>query len=278
MVGRSLCEHFHAANVPFAGVAHDELDISREKDLEVLVEKYKPTVIFNAAAMTRVDQCETEQDRTMEINAHAPGRIAAICHRRGIQMVHLSTDYVFDGKKRSPYNEEDRPAPLSVYARSKADGERLVLSAMPDALVVRVAWVFRAGGKTFFSKMHSLIFKQDRIEAANDKVGNCTYAPDLATALVAMARRRVAGLIHFTNEGELSWYDFAEEFLETARRVGLHPACKKVAPISSSSIKFTAPRPAYTALDKSRYKRLTGNSIRHWRETLFDFIREKGEI
>jgi dTDP-4-dehydrorhamnose reductase len=276
MVGRSLCEYFHAANIPFAGLTHEEVDVTRNGEVLDAMETYRPDVIFNAAAMTGVDQCEKDRETAFESNGRAPGEIAALCHRKGIQLIHLGTNHIFNGRKKAPYNEDDAPVPANVYAESKLDGEKRVLRECPDALVVRVAWVFRGGGKTFFARLRDMLFKQERIEAANDCVANCTYGPDLATALVALARRHVNGVVHFTNEGELSWFDFAEEFLETTRRVGLHPVCKQVVPIESSKLPFVAARPPYGALDKTRYRKLTGNSIRHWRETLFDFIREQG--
>jgi len=275
ILGQSLCFHFHALNRPFVGLTHLELNIMDHEKIVEALEQYRPDVIFNAAAMTAVDRCETEKQLAFTINADAPGFIAGLCHKHGICFVHISTDYIFDGKKKTPYTEDDPPSPISVYAESKVEGERQVLQKNPEALIVRTAWSFRRGGKSFLCRLRELIMTRESINVANDRTGNCTYAQDLATALDALVQRNTKGIVHFSNEGGLSWFDFAIALRDTAERVGVFPCCRMIKPISSNSLKLPARRPSYSVLDKSRYCQLTGNSIRHWQETLFDFLREK---
>ena len=256
------------------GLTHAELDITRTDDVKRLLEQHGPDTVLNAAAMTAVDRCEGEKEIAFAINAEAPARIAGLCRERGIRFIHFSSDYVFDGRKRIPYTEEDIPAPLSVYAASKFEGEKRVMEANPAALVVRVAWTFRKGGGTFLCRLREMVLEQEHLQVANDRVGNCTYAPDLAAAADQLAQNNVSGLVHVTNEGDLSWFDFAVVLRETALRMGLFPRCQKIMPISSASLNLPARRPTYSVLDKSRYHQLTGNTMRPWRETLCDFLRE----
>jgi dTDP-4-dehydrorhamnose reductase len=273
ILGQSLSSHFHATKTPFIGLTHATLDATQEAKLERAFDEHRPDVVINAAGMTAVDDCELQRDTAFAVNARAPEKMAKICNKRKIKFVHVSTDYVFDGHKTVPYVEDEPMSPISAYAESKAEGEKLVRQADPAALIVRVAWSFRAGGKSFLCKLRELVIKQKQIRVVQDRVGNCTYCPDLATAVDGMIQRDLFGrVIHFTNEGDLSLYDFAISLRETAERLGLKPQCQEIIPISVDILNLPAHRPYYSALDKSRYRQLTGNSIRHWRETLPDFL------
>ena len=278
VTGQCLCEYFRANQIPYIGFIHSQVDITHEKSVVEILKQHRPDVVFNTAGMTNVDECETKNELSFAVNTRAPAFIASTCHQYGIHFIHMSTDYVFDGKKKTPYTEDDLPDPLSVYSQSKAEGEKGVQQANPKALIVRVAGIFRGGGKTFFSKVRELIFQKDPIEVVSDRKGNCTYAPDLVQALVTLAKKKASGIVHFTNEGDLSWFDFTQALVDTARQLGLNPRCQQVIPISSKAFPFIAQRPLYSGLDKSRYCQLTGSSIRHWQETLPDFLHEKVSI
>lgn len=273
ILGNALTRHSRARGIPCFALNHAALDLCDTPALAAALERHRPECVVNAAAMTAVDLCESERARAFEVNAAAPGRLAVACRERGIRLVHVSTDYVFDGAIRRPYREEDSARPLGVYAASKLEGEQRVLAADPSALVVRPAWVFSADGKTFLCRLRRLVATEETLRVANDRTGNCTYAPDLATAIEALVVRRATGIVHFANRGELSWYDFALALLEEALRLGLPVRCRKVEPISSALLNLPAKRPPYSVLDTSRYKQLTGNAIRPWRETLPDFLR-----
>jgi dTDP-4-dehydrorhamnose reductase len=275
ILGQSLCKYFESRQIPAVGLSHIELDITQSSQFEAALLKHEPTHVLNCAAMTAVDRCETEKEKAFLINATAPKQLAEICKQRQTAFIHISTDYVFDGLKKTPYTEKDPPNPISVYGASKAEGEKLVLQTNSSAAVVRVAWTFRASGGTFLCRLRELIQTQDQLEVANDRTGNCTYAPDLATALATLAEKHGKGIFHIANEGELSWYDFAIQLLATARELGLNPRCRQITPISSAHLNLPAKRPPYSVLDKSRYRELTGKHMRHWKETLADFLREK---
>lgn len=274
ILGSALEGLYRALGVPCLAVPRAELDLRDTPGLAAALDRHRPECVINAAAMTSVDLCESQRERAFEVNAAAPGRLAVACRTRGIRLVHVSTDYVFDGKLRRPYREDDLPGPLAIYAASKLEGEQRVLAADPSALVVRTAWVFSPRGKTFLCRLRGLVGTEEVLRVANDRTGNCTYAPDLATAIEALVSRKISGVVHFTNRGELSWHDFALALLEMAPRLGLPVRCRKVEAISSASLNLPAQRPPYSVLDTSRYEKLTGNAIRPWRETLPDFLRE----
>jgi len=275
ILGRSLSEYFQKEKIQVFSFSHSQLDITDEKAVAREVERVRPTVIYNAGAFTAVEDCEIQKALAFKVNAIAPSKLAEVCRKKGIQFVHVSTDYVFDGNQNHPYRETDPTSPVNVYASSKVEGEKLVLTTCPDTLVVRVAWVFRTGGKTFLCRLKDLIMQETFLEVANDRVGNCTYGMDAAQGLDFLARKKASGLVHFTNEGNLSWYDFAVALLESAKELKLNPKCQKITAISSKQLKLIAQRPSYSVLDKSRYCQLTGVKIRHWQETIPDFLREK---
>lgn len=273
ILGSALARHYADLGLPSVGFDHGRLDLRDTRALENALDRHRPEVVVNAAAMTAVDRCEGERDLAFEVNAAAPGRLAAACRARGVRLVHVSTDYVFDGTLRRPYLEDDPAAPISAYGASKLEGERRVFEADPSALVVRPAWVFSAAGKTFLCRLRALVGSEETLRVANDRTGNCTYAPDLATAIEALVARGARGLFHVANRGELSWHDFALALLADAPRLGIPVRCRRVEAISSASLNLPARRPPYSALDTSRYEGLTGNTLRPWRETIPDFLR-----
>jgi dTDP-4-dehydrorhamnose reductase len=273
-LGQALSAYFKANHISFLGKTRAELDITDTSKILEVLNQFKPNVVFNAAGMTQVDACETKKLEAFAANAVAPGQIASLCRERSIYFVHVSTDFVFDGKKQSPYLEDDPVSPLSVYAESKAEGERLVGKSNADALVVRIAWGFQRGGKSFLSRLCDLILESKRLQIASDRTGNCTYAPDLAEALVHLASLKISGLMHFTNLGELSMYDFAVELKAAAERLGLKPQ-SEIVPVSGDVLNLPAKRPTYSVLDCSRYMQVTGKQIRHWKETLPEFLLRK---
>lgn len=272
ILGGALTRHNAARKIPCVSAKHADLDLCDTPSLEAILDRCTPSNLVNAAALTAVDLCESECERAFEVNAAAPARAAAACRRRGIRFVHISTDYVFDGQLRRPYREEDLARPLSVYGAAKLEGERRVLAADPSALVIRVAWVFDRGGRTFLCRLREKIFAEETLRVADDRTGNCTYAPDLAEAIDALLATRASGLLHFANRGALSWYDFAVALVSEAARLARPVRCRTIEPISSASLNLPARRPPYSVLDTTRYASLTCRKIRSWRDTLSDFL------
>jgi dTDP-4-dehydrorhamnose reductase len=208
-----------------------------------------PAVIVHVGAYTNVDGAEREPERAAAVNVHGTtyvARAAAALHAR---LVYLSTDYVFDGTKTSPYREEDSPRPLNQYGRSKYEGERAVLSVCPNSVVVRTAWLYGHDGQNFVKTIMKLARERPLLEVVSDQRGCPTYADDLARAIKSLASSSAQGIYHVTNDGDASWFEFAQAIV---RHVGLSTA---VHPISTAQSGRPAKRPAYSVLDGERFAR-----------------------
>jgi len=232
--------------------------------------------VMNAAAYTAVDQAETEEALASKINAETPGLLAGVCANYGIPFFHLSTDYVFAGDKPAPYVEDDPVAPEGVYGRSKLAGEQAVLAAHPGATVCRTAWVFSPYGKNFVKTMLRLAETRDELSVVADQIGNPSYAPDIASALVRLAEHttsgKVGGIYHLAGMGDVSWHGFAEAiFTESAKFGGKLP---KVKPISTAEYPTPAKRPANSRLNCARLQRDHNIVLPHWTDALKRCIAE----
>ena len=239
-----------------------ELDIQDAEAVRAAVAAAAPDAVINCAAWTDVDGAEAEDDAATAINGLGAGHVAAAAHAVGAWTVHVSSDYVFDGTKRTPYVESDRVGPLSAYGRSKLSGERLVAGAAPGShTVVRSAWLFGAGGRCFPKTIRRLAGERDELAIVDDQVGSPTFTGHLAPALVSLAAQRRLGILHVAAEGQCSWCEFARAIVAAS---GL--SCE-VRPITTSQYPLPAPRPAYSVLRSERgAPRLTG-----WREGLAEF-------
>ena len=272
--GRSLARYL-ASRARVSALAHRELDVGDEKRVRKALAEKKPDIVFNCAGYARVDDAEREPEKAHRANVDGPRNLARALVKTGGKLIHLSTDYVFDGEKRSPYLPEDATGPLGIYAQTKADGEKAVLGAGGPHLVVRVAWLFQTGGTTFLSRLKDLIFREKHLRVADDREGPCTYVPDMTEALWALAEKDARGIYHFTNSGSCSWHGFAVALIEAARKLGLPVQIEEPERISSGAFSSPARRPEYSVLDLDKTVELLGRKPRHWKETLPDFLREK---
>ena len=245
---------------------HQRFDITRDDHRRSLLDDRKPSVVINAAAYTNVEGAEDEPDLCREVNVRAPAELARLCAERGCRFVHLSTDYVFDGDQRTPYTEDDPTGGLSVYGRSKAEGDAAVLGADGSPLVVRSSWLF-GEGRNFVRTILRLAGERDRLQVVADQVGCPTRAEDFADAVARLLAIGAQGLYHFSNDGACSWFDFA---LEAVRLANL-PTTIEPVPAASMTI-FKAPRPHYSVLDCSKYIAATGHRPRHWKAALRDYL------
>jgi dTDP-4-dehydrorhamnose reductase len=252
-----------------------ELDVAKPDQVAALFDTVPgglPDVLVNAAAYTQVDRCEDERDLAYRINADAPELLAELCARTGVRLIHLSTDYVFDGRAREPYREAAPTAPQCVYGSSKLAGEERVLATSPDFTVVRTSWVF-GPGKNFVGSVLRLAREQRAGKAArklrvvDDQVGCPTYAGDLAEAILMLARVGQGGLFHLCNSKPTSWWGFARAILDATGYEDLEIERGKTEELNQK-----APRPAYSVLDCSRAAGL-GVSMRSWAEALGDYLR-----
>jgi dTDP-4-dehydrorhamnose reductase len=267
MLGTDLLDLLVKSGRATVGLDLDQVDIADSVSVKTVMDKYRPSVVINAAALTDVDGCESKSDLAFRVNGEGPANLAKAARDREAYLVHLSTDYVFDGKKRAAYLEDDLTHPLGVYAKSKALGELRIRDALPDNhCIVRTQWLFGIHGRNFVETILSLAKKQKEIRVVNDQHGSPTYSPDLSGAILTLCDKRARGTVHVTNSGETTWYDFAARIVE---RAGLGVP---VASISSEELKRPAPRPAYAVLDKTRFVSISGRPLRNWEEALDDYL------
>ena len=252
---------------PIVGLRHAELDITDPDACRRALDEHRPAVVINCAAHASLDFCETHRDEAMRVNADGPGHLAQACAAAGSRLVHISTDYVFDGTKGDPYIEEDEPRPLSVYSESKVAGERAVLEVSASFLVVRVAWIFGFADKSFVRTVLRRAQRLPTVQVIGDQLGSPTYSFDIAEAIARLVEVDVAGIVHFTNEGVCTRFDMTKRIFE---RLGLD--ADRVEAIASNTLPWVAPRPARLELSKERYRHATDGRVRTWQEALDDYI------
>jgi len=238
--------------------------------------------IVNCAAYTAVDKAEDEPDRCFALNAEGPRNIGRMAEELGAGLIHISTDYVFDGKgirdasgNLRPYREEDPVAPIGVYARSKAEGETAVLNTCSRAVVLRTAWLYGRFGNNFVFTMLRLMKERDAVRVVADQRGTPTWAADLAQAILTVLRAstQTYGIYHFTNGGECTWYEFACEIHRLGRSLGLLPKDCLVEPIPTEQYPTKARRPAYSVLSKEKIQKVYGVPVPAWQESLEKFLK-----
>jgi len=243
-----------------------QLDVTNAGHVRGVMASFRPQVVFHCAAFTKVDLCETDP-AAQAVNADAVATMSAACAKAGAKLVHVSTDFVFDGKKEAPYVEEDPTAPLSAYGRTKREGEERALAA-PGALVVRASWLFGNGGPNFVEAMLKQAESgKKEVRVVADQTGRPTATTDLAAALVALADANAAGIVHYANRGEVSWNAFAREIYRLAGFSGVD-----VVPITSADLARPAIRPEYSVLSTEKYERITGETPRDFREPLGEYL------
>lgn len=244
-----------------------DLDITKVGDLRRFFRERDLDFCINAAAYTAVDHAETEIERCNAINVEGAANLAETCDSFDVRLIHISTDFVFDGERHTPYDENAYANPLNVYGRSKFEGEQVILDALPDAIILRTSWLYSSFGNNFVKTMLRLAEKQQDLNVVEDQIGAPTYARDLAQVLLTILQSNwIEGLYHFSNEGVASWYDFAHAIFEIK---GLD---LNLSPIKSQEYKTPAQRPLYSVLDKSKIKKMYGVKIRHWRDALNDML------
>ena len=268
MLGNELMIRLAGAH-DVAGRDVDAFDLSAENDCRRVVQECSPEVVINAAAYTNVDGCEANRDLCFSVNAAGVKNIALACRGRGITLVHFSTDYIFDGRKGTPYDEEDPPAPLNVYGASKLEGERSLQALAESYLLIRTAWLYGMHGKNFVKTILEKASTVKTLEVVDDQIGSPTYARDLAAAVELLIAGGQRGVFHVTNSGQCSWYEFAGTILEYAGVSGV-----TVRPIGSERLSRPAPRPAWSVLNGRKFTAATGTTMPHWRQALREYLDE----
>ena len=266
MLGRDLVSVLAGAGCEVFARPKSECDITSEEQVARALRDARPQTVVNCAAYTKVDACETDP-RAREVNAAGVRILSEACKRHGTQLVHVSTDFVFDGEKTAPYLEEDKTGPLSAYGRGKLEGEEAAL-AVPTGLLVRSSWLFGRGGNNFVEAILKQVEAGKReLSVVTDQRGRPTSTIDLAEAILALLEAGAVGVFHFANRGEAAWFDFAQEILLLAGHSEV-----VVAPTTSETLARPARRPAYSVLATGKYEAVTGRAIRHYREPLIEYL------
>lgn len=255
-----------------------ELDITQADSIAWALEQHRPDVVINTAAYTAVDKAESEPDTAHLINGVAPGLLASACAERGIGLIHVSTDYVFDGLAKQPYTEDAPTHPVSVYGQSKLAGEQAVLAALPSAVILRTSWVFSQFGNNFLKTMLRLGRERTELNIVDDQIGGPSYAPHIAQVLLQLAQRLCeakrssgkhqlpSGVYHFAGQPSASWYGFAQEIFDQAVKLGLQIQAPRLTAISTSQYPTPAKRPAQSSFQQGKLDALLGTEHieRNW--------------
>ncbi len=269
-----LCKEIKDLSAAYPGfvfkfLAKEDLSIDDAAMVHGYFEMNRPAFCINCAAYTAVDKAETDRETAMRINGHATGILADACKSNGARFIHISTDYVFDGTTQTPYREEDITDPVNFYGSTKLEGEKQAMVHNPESLVIRTSWVYSAHGSNFVKTMIRLMKERTSLNVVNDQFGSPTYAADLAAALLVIIHKTQAGEIawqpgyyHYSNEGIISWYDFAVAIKDLTGSSCL------VYPIPTSAYPTPAKRPAYSAFNKSKITASWQLSIPDWQTSL----------
>ena len=276
-VGHELCRLAWPADYRLAAFDRAEIDITRQESVTAAVHRERPDIVINAAAYTAVDRAESEPDAAWAGNCAGPGYLAAACRSAGIPLIHISTDYVFDGSKKGPYREDDPVKPLGVYGHSKEAGDRAVREALAEHVILRTAWVYSAHGHNFVKTMLRVAAERPMLRVVADQIGSPTSAADIAGAIAAIVQRLAAadprwGTYHFAGGGAVTWHGYAEAIFELA--APWRGAPPTVEAIATAEYPTPARRPANSVLNCSRIGEVFGIVPRPWREALAEVIRE----
>jgi dTDP-4-dehydrorhamnose reductase len=268
-LGQELTRASAARGVPLVALSRGQADITHAAGVHAALQRYAPSLVVNAAAFTRVDLAETETEAARQANEIGPGIVAAACAAAGIPLIHLSTDYVFDGNKRGGYVENDATAPINYYGRSKAAGERAVRAATPLHVIIRTSWVYGEFGQNFLKTMIRLAATRDELRVVADQRGCPTSTPDLADMILRIAPRlrsgdKAWGTYHFAGSGVTTWHGFASRIV--AAQAPLTGRAPRVIPITTAEFPTAARRPVNSELDCTLFERVFGFHGRPWTE------------
>jgi dTDP-4-dehydrorhamnose reductase len=266
LLGQELMRHWHGDEL--VGLGSKDADIRDAHSVNEVVEKSRPDWIVLSAAYTNVDDCETHAELALAVNRDGPMNVAHTAQRIGAKLLFVSSDYVFDGKKTTPYESDDRRNPQSVYGRSKAEAEIQLLEILPDVCIARTSWLFGTGGKCFPDTILKLAASRPTLEVVSDQRGDPTYSVDLAKAIIELCRAGAGGIVHVTNAGECSWFEFARAIVKGA---GL---ATEVRPVSTQQMARPAPRPPYSVLSPKSLQRY-GISMATWQDALRRYLQER---
>lgn len=244
----------------------NELDITKDTAVQEAVGRFRPELIINCAAFTRVDDCEGKRDLAFAVNGVGPGLLAEAAHGVGARLVHFSTDYIFNGSKKVPYLEDDPAGPVSIYGASKWEGEIQVRKHLQRHLIIRTQWLYGAGGSHFVQTILNLARLRDQLKVVDDQVGSPTWTWDLAEGTLHLIEREAEGTYHLVNDGACSWHRFACQIVEAA---GL---ATQIVPCTTEEFPRPARRPAYSVLSTEKAQAVLGRTLPPWEKALQQFM------
>jgi len=269
MLGRDLLPLLQASFIGREVIGWDieEIDIREEKSTRSKIETLNPETVINIAAYTDVDGCEKNRDAAFQVNAEGMKHIVLGAKGCGAKVVYLSTDYIFDGRKKEPYLETDLPNPLSVYGRTKLKGEEVLQKGIDDHLIIRTQWLYGRHGKNFVASVLRQAKEKRSLTVVDDQTGSPTYTVDLSRAITGLLEHNSRGIFHVANQGNCTWYTFSQAVLKFAQVEGV-----TLTPISTEALGRPAVRPSYSVLDTQKFERETGMRLRHWADALKDHL------
>lgn len=241
------------------------LDITKESTIEK-IKKYMPDIVINAAAYTDVDGCESNQNLSYKVNSFGPKNLAIACNKINSKLIHISTDYVFNGEKDKPYIENDKTEPINIYGETKLKGEELIQNTFDDYFILRTSWLYGINGNNFVKTMLELSKSHNEISVVDDQRGSPTYTYDLAIAISELLQSDHYGVYHLTNSGNCSWFEFAKNIFEIAN------VDVELKPVSTDEFPRAAKRPTYSVLNNAKWKNNGLNPLRNYKKALNDFI------
>lgn len=274
-VGREIVSLASARGLPVVGLSRVEADITNETTVRVALEVHRPSVVVNGAAYTSIDRGEREADLATAANVTGPAVLASVCASTSVPLIHLSCDYVFNGAKKSAYVESDRVAPISVYGRSKAEGEAKMRELLPRHVIIRSSWIYGPHGQNFLRNVLKLAAERDELRMVGDQFGCPTATIDIAEAVLAVARKlateaKVSGIFHFAGTGATSRFGFASEIVR--RQAVFTERTPKLTEIKMAEYPVAAKRPLNCELDSSRFRAAFGYSAAPWQDRIAEVV------
>lgn len=273
-LGRETVLALQKDGEPFIAIGRDDLDFSEPDKVAKEIAGYAADWVINCGAYTQVDKAEEERELAFTINRDAARAVAEGVKRSGGRMAHVSTDFIWGGEQSRPYVENDKAGPLSVYGQSKLEGERAVHEVLPDAMIIRTAWVYGVHGNNFVKTILRLAAERQELKVVDDQLGTPTWTGDIVKAVRTLIKANATGVYQFTNEGVASWYDFAVEIVARAKEEGLPVEAEIVRPIPTENFPTPAKRPAYSVMSNARIRAMLDYPIPHWRESLHVMLKQ----
>lgn len=275
MLGSEVRREFKKTGLAFVGSDRD-VDFLSPQAIEAFAGSNDITAIVNCAAYTAVDKAEDEPELCARLNIEGPENLAKLADKINARLIHISTDYVFDGNSTKPYREDDPVNPIGVYGRTKAEGEKAIFATFPKAVVLRTAWLYGEFGNNFVYTMLKLMRKKDEIGVVADQRGTPTWAKDLAKSILALLNNHEGkcGIYHFTDEGDISWYDFAVKIYEEGKKLGILEQNCRIVPLTTDQYPAKVQRPRYSVLSKEKIRREFSVTVPTWEESVGNFIGE----